>query len=86
MIRRAEMYWSWADIEDIANQQEGITKSFAEHEKTASRAFKELYTHIEKIWLDLWNEIADEKREITRLANEVDRNREMTMQMPQGLT
>lgn len=43
------MYRSWADIEDIANQQENLGKNFTEHEKTASKAFKELYNHIEKI-------------------------------------
>ena len=48
MIRRAESYRSWADIEDLADGYESLTTSFEQHKQTAASAFEEPYNHIEK--------------------------------------
>jgi hypothetical protein len=38
-IRRAEMYRSWADIEDLANGFESLNNNFDNHRNTTSNAF-----------------------------------------------
>ena len=60
-IKRAEIFRSWADIEDISNKQVYLEKNFDDHEKTAANAFKELYNHIEKTKGDLKKDFKGEK-------------------------
>ena len=38
-IRRAEMYRSWADIEDLANGYETLNSNFEKHRTVSSNAF-----------------------------------------------
>jgi hypothetical protein len=47
-IRRAEMFRSWADIEDLANGYEEVSSGLKSHRSTAASAFQELYEYIEK--------------------------------------
>ena len=53
MIKRAEMYRNWADVEDIANGFETLQTNFENHRNTSSKAFEEMLDHIEKIKLDI---------------------------------
>lgn len=85
-IRRAETYRSWADIEDLANQHDSQVKNFTEHERTAAKAFNELYTHIEKIKSEMREDMADLRRENTWTLNEVDWMWDQQLNQPQGLS
>ena len=42
-IRRAEIFRSWADIEDLAHGFETLNANFESHRTTAANAFQELY-------------------------------------------
>ena len=48
-IRRAEIYRSWADIEDLANGYETINANFEKHRNVTSNAFQEIIKLVEKI-------------------------------------
>ena len=48
-IRRAEIYRSWADIEDLANGYETINGNFEKHRSVTSNAFQEIIKLVEKI-------------------------------------
>jgi hypothetical protein len=48
-IRRAEIYRSWADIEDLANGYENLNGNFEKHRTVTSNAFQEIVKLIEKI-------------------------------------
>lgn len=47
-IKRAEVFRSWADIEDLAHGFENLSTNFESHRTTAANAFQELYQYIEK--------------------------------------
>ena len=47
-IKRAEVFRSWADIEDLAHGFETLSTNFESHRTTAANAFQELYQYIEK--------------------------------------
>jgi len=53
MVRRAEMYRNWADVEDIANGFETLQTNFENHRNTSSKAFEEMLEHIEKIKIEI---------------------------------
>jgi len=42
-IKRAEVFRSWADIEDLAHGFENLSSNFEAHRTTAANAFQELY-------------------------------------------
>ena len=48
-IRRAEIYRSWADIEDLANGYETLNSNFEKHRNVSSNAFQELVKLVEKV-------------------------------------
>lgn len=48
-IRRAEIYRSWADIEDLANGYETINTNFEKHRSVTSNAFQEIVKLVEKV-------------------------------------
>ena len=48
-IRRAEIYRSWADIEDLANGYETLNSNFEKHRTVSSNAFQEIVKLIEKV-------------------------------------
>lgn len=48
-IRRAEVYRSWADIEDLANGYETMNANFEKHRGVTSNAFQELVKLVEKV-------------------------------------
>ena len=48
-IRRAEIYRSWADIEDLANGYETINSNFEKHRTVTSNAFQEIVKLVEKV-------------------------------------
>jgi len=48
LIRRAEMYRNWADVEDLANGFETLQANFEQHRNTTSQAFQEMLEHIDK--------------------------------------
>jgi hypothetical protein len=48
-IRRAEIYRSWADIEDLANGYETINSNFEKHRSVTSNAFQEIVKLVEKV-------------------------------------
>eukprot|EP00347_Sterkiella_histriomuscorum_P008751 403343892 len=48
-IRRAEIYRSWADIEDLANGYETINANFEKHRTVTSNAFQEIVKLVEKV-------------------------------------
>ena len=39
LIKRAEMYRNWADVEDLANGFENMQGNFEQHRNTTSQAF-----------------------------------------------
>ena len=55
-IKRAEVFRSWADIEDLAHSQEVFQQEFESHRTTAANAFQELYAYIEKTKKELKND------------------------------
>jgi glutaredoxin-related protein len=59
MIKRAESYRSWADIEDLANGFESLTSGFEQHKVTAASAFQELYNHIERFKKEITSKQVD---------------------------
>ena len=48
-IRRAEVYRSWADIEDLANGYETLNANFEKHRGVTSSAFQEIVKLVEKV-------------------------------------
>jgi hypothetical protein len=48
-IKRAEMYRSWADIEDLANGYETLNNNFEKHRTVTSNAFQEIVKLVEKV-------------------------------------
>lgn len=48
-IRRAEIYRSWADIEDLANGYETLNSNFEKHRAVTSNAFQEIVKLVEKV-------------------------------------
>ena len=52
MIKRAESFRSWADIEDLANGFETLSVNLESHKQTAASAFQELFSHLEKFKRD----------------------------------
>jgi hypothetical protein len=48
-IRRAEIYRSWADIEDLANGYENLNNNFEKHRTVTSNAFQEIVKLVEKV-------------------------------------
>lgn len=48
MIKRAESYRSWADIEDLANGFENLSQNLEQHKQTAANAFQEIFGHMER--------------------------------------
>lgn len=75
-VKRGESFRTWGDIEDLGNNHEALSKNFGEHEKTVSKAFQELYNHIEKIKDTLSEKITENKNEISRINNAIDRMRD----------
>ena len=47
-IRRAELYGTWKDIEDVSKIAESYHQEFEENKVVTQKAFAELYTFIEK--------------------------------------
>mmetsp|Transcript_1260 Transcript_1260/g.1305 ORF Transcript_1260/g.1305 Transcript_1260/m.1305 type:complete len:140 (+) Transcript_1260:275-694(+) len=52
-IKRAEIFRSWADIEDLASGFDSVAHGLEDHKMTAANAFKELYTHMERFKKEL---------------------------------
>lgn len=48
LIKRAEMFRNWADVEDLANGFETLQGNFETHRQTTSQAFQEMLEHIDK--------------------------------------
>jgi hypothetical protein len=43
LIRRAEAFRQWADIEDLAASIDNITQVFEQHRSTAANAMQEIF-------------------------------------------
>src|SRR3569833_939048 len=48
-IRRAEIYRSWADIEDLAHGYETLNNNFEKHRTVTSSAFSEIVKLVDKV-------------------------------------
>jgi len=68
-IRKAEFERTWADIENLAVNQENILKANEQNQQITSNAFAELFAHIEEIKKNYETSIGDLKKEITELKN-----------------
>ena len=70
----------------MSNKQEVLEKNFDDFEKTAGKAFQELFSHIEKFKTETSHDIQEEKKESIRLNNEIERLKEKEDNAPQTLT
>jgi transcriptional regulator with AAA-type ATPase domain len=70
LIRRAEAFRQWADIEDLAATIDQITQVFEQHRTTAANAMSEIFQHTEKIKRDVMDKISETSSALTDLRGE----------------
>ena len=73
MIRRAEAFRQWADIEDLAASIDNITSVFEQHRTTAANAMQEIFQHTEKIKKDVGSKIAEQTSIFAEMKGELEK-------------
>lgn len=48
ILKRAEMYKCWSDLEDLSNGVDTLQLNFNTHEETARKAFQEVFNLVDK--------------------------------------
>lgn len=67
LIRRAEAFRQWADIEDLAASIDQISQVFEQHRTTAANAMSEIFQHTEKIKKDVTSKISEQSSLMTQI-------------------
>ena len=70
LIRRAEAFRQWADIEDLASSIEQVTQVFEQHRTTAANAMQEIFQHTEKIKKEVSSRISEQVAALSLLKEE----------------
>jgi len=73
LIRRAEAFRQWADIEDLAASIDNITSVFEQHRTTAANAMQEIFQHTEKIKKDVSSKIAEQTSIFAEMKGEFEK-------------
>lgn len=78
LIRRAEAFRQWADIEDLAASIDQITAVFEQHRTTAANAMSEIFQHTERIKKEVHSKISETGNLVTQLKGEQENLRNET--------
>lgn len=70
LIRRAEAFRQWADIEDLAASIDQITQVFEQHRSTAANAMQEIFQHTERIKKEITGKISEQSQQMNAMKDE----------------
>lgn len=77
ILKRAEMYKCWSDLEELSNGVDILQGRFDEHEDTASKAFKEMFTAMETKNQTFTTRLDTDEAQLTQLVTKVDDMRDL---------